>query len=46
MEQRKVEVDEIELEFCLLHVFIVFLPCRFSDVEYTNFKNKIIKLQR
>jgi len=40
------EVDEIELEFCLFHVFIVFLPCRFSDVEYTNFKNKIIKLRR
>jgi len=46
MEQGKVEVDEIELEFCLFHVFIVFLPCGFSDVEHTNFKNKIIKLWR
>jgi hypothetical protein len=46
MEQKKVEVDEIELEFCLFHVFIVFLPCKFSDVEYTNFFFKIIKLQR
>jgi hypothetical protein len=37
MEQGIVEVDEIDLEFCLFHVFIVFLPCGFSDVEYTNF---------
>ncbi len=34
----KMEVDEIELEFCLFHVFIAFLPCGFLDVEYTNFE--------
>jgi hypothetical protein len=32
MEQGKVEVDEIDLGFCLIHVLIVFLPCEFSDV--------------
>jgi hypothetical protein len=32
MEQEKVEADEIDLGFCLIHVFIVFLPCEFSDI--------------
>jgi hypothetical protein len=27
-----VEIDEIDLRFCLLHVFIIILPCGFSYV--------------
>lgn len=32
MEQEKVEADEIDLGFCLIHVLIVFLPCEFLDI--------------
>jgi hypothetical protein len=31
MEQGKVEVDEIDLGFCLIYVLIVVLPCKFLD---------------
>jgi hypothetical protein len=32
LEQGKVEVDEMNLGFCLIHVFIMFMPCGFLDV--------------
>jgi hypothetical protein len=32
IEERKVEMDEIDLEFCLIHVLYRVLPCGYKDL--------------
>jgi hypothetical protein len=32
MEKCKVEINEIDLRFCLFHILIMVLPCAFSNV--------------
>lgn len=52
LEQGKVEVDEIDFGFCLIHVLIVFLPYESSDVlriykllKQDNQSKKLMKLR-
>ncbi len=32
IQERKVEMDEIDLEFCLIHVLYRVLPCGYKDL--------------
>jgi hypothetical protein len=32
IEKGKVEIDEIDLGFCLIHVLYMVLPCRYIDL--------------
>jgi hypothetical protein len=32
IEERNVEIDEIDLGFCLMHVFYVTLPCGYKNL--------------
>jgi len=46
-EERKVEINEIDLGFCLFHVFFIVLPCGFSNIlrVYKLEKKKKKKIQ-
>jgi hypothetical protein len=48
MEKCKVEINEIDLRFCLFHILIMVLPCAFSNVLgiYINLEKKVIELQK
>ncbi len=48
MEKGKVEINEIDLKFCLFHILIMVLPCGFSNVLgiYINLEKKVIELQK
>jgi hypothetical protein len=32
IEERKVETDEIDLGFCLMHILYMVLPCGYTDL--------------
>jgi hypothetical protein len=32
IEERKVEINEIDLGFCLIHVLYTILPCGYTDL--------------
>jgi hypothetical protein len=36
IEERKVEIDEIDLGFYLIHVLYMVLPCGYLDGVYRN----------
>jgi hypothetical protein len=45
IEERKVEIDEIDLGFCLIHVLYAILPCGYKNLigVYRIEKNYIVE---
>jgi hypothetical protein len=42
-KEARVEVNEVDLKFCLLHVFYIIYPCGFNDQLRVYILEKLVE---